>query len=98
MKREVNKMRVTKTIEIDIKDFIQGMRPGEAFYIIKQVDEYIANWDFTLDVLGYFLKLVYDAQKEILAENENCDIIIELPNGWLKKIKLKKIIDLLNEE
>ncbi len=86
-------MKIYQTLEISVEDFCQNLDVGEAFEVIKKIDEYMADWSFTIDILGMFIGSVYNASEELTEERNNITIKFNDKVGRTREIKLTEFVD-----
>ena len=57
-------MKTQITIELDAEEIADGMDRDECIQFIKELDEQMQDWDFTLELCEHFEKLKKEWQKE----------------------------------
>jgi len=53
-------MKATTTVQIDLDDLAFNLNRQEAEYLIKEIDQNQADWDFTKDTIIYLIKQLVD--------------------------------------
>lgn len=64
---EATTFAVPTTVEVSASDIVDGLDRDAIFKLITEVDEMLADWDFTVQLYEHFAKLKAEYDAEVKA-------------------------------
>ena len=89
--------KVTKTLEIPIDAVLNGLNQEEALEIVRELDRIIADWDYTIEILTYYLSELWNNREEVLYkdyDNNYKSIVVKSKEGEIK-VPVEDIVSFL---